>query len=63
MNDDDSKLYDQEYDAWCDQWQNAIGPETKAHMQRALVNEQLLMWEHELSQPDYYNYYLEEMTR
>lgn len=31
--------------------------------QRAAMNEQLLMWEHELSQPEYYNYFLEEVTR
>ena len=37
-----------------------ISPRAQA---QALVNEQLLMWEHELAQPDYYNYYLEEMTR
>lgn len=29
-------------------------------IQKALLNEDLLRWEHELSQPDYPMYYLEE---
>ena len=43
------------------------GPETAAQLQRqtqrALQNEEFLRWEHELGQPNYYNYFLEEMTR
>ncbi len=29
----------------------------------ALEKEQLLIWEHELNQPNYYDYFLEEVTR
>ena len=31
--------------------------------ERAEMVGQLLMWEHELSQPNYYDYFLEEVTR
>ncbi len=55
MNDD---LYDQDYDLWTE-----AGLETRAQRERALINEQLLMWEHELSQSNYYDYFLDEVTR
>lgn len=43
------------------------GPETSAQLsrqrERALMSEQFLLWEHELAQPSYYDYFLEEVTR
>ena len=34
-----------------------------SQVEYALGREAILRWEHELSQPDYYTYYLEEMLR
>ena len=63
MNDNDRA--DRVFSAWEEKWRNAFapGPETQAQMQRVLDREELLRWEHELSQPNYYDYFLEEVTR
>ena len=42
--------------AWNDQY-------GKAQRDQALVNEEILRWEHELGQANYYDYFLEEVTR
>ena len=68
----DPELYDQdahdmsEYDRWRDEIAarpSALQRFSKAVLGAALEQELFLRWEHELSQPNYYDYYLEEMTR
>jgi hypothetical protein len=59
LYDQDGNYYDQQYDLWRDQ----IAAREESNIAQALEREQLLMWEHELSQPNYHDYFLEEMLR
>ena len=48
------------YEGYEPAWNDQYG---KAQRDQALVNEEILRWEHELAQPSYYDYFLEEVTR
>jgi len=53
---------DQQLKSWEARWSGVLRTAKVATLD-AMQKEQFLIWEHELSQPNYYDYFLEEVTR
>ena len=66
MADPRESWYDQDdygFDVERDRYDKGHTSPPLFNQKEALVNEEILRWEHELAQPNYYDYFLEEVTR